>query len=72
MLVQTPQQLARLVRARRKELSLTQSELADLAGVSLRFVFDLENEKPTVALDRVRAVTKALGLVMIMQVAVSD
>lgn len=70
MIVESPAQLARVVRARRKELSLTQSELAALAGVSPRFVFDLENEKPTVALDRVREVLKALGLVMSLQVAV--
>lgn len=50
------------LRTRRKELRLTQRELADLAGVSVRFIHDLENGKPTVQLDRVLAVANTLGL----------
>ena len=50
------------VRARRRELGLRQDELADLAGVSIRFVHTLEADKPTVQLDRVRAVLDVLGL----------
>lgn len=47
---------------RRKALGLTQVELADLAGVSARFIHELENGKNTVRLDRVMAVATALGL----------
>ena len=54
--------LAGQVRARRVELKLRQAELADLAGVSERFVFALENGKVTVQLDKVQAVLSALGL----------
>lgn len=54
--------LAHGLRERRRGLGLTQQELADLAGVSTRFVHDLENAKPTVQLDRVLAVAHALGL----------
>jgi y4mF family transcriptional regulator len=54
--------LADEVRARRKQLQLRQEELADLAGVSERFVFALENGKATVQLDKVLAVLNALGL----------
>ena len=54
--------LAAVVRARRAELGLRQDELADLAGVSTRFVHSLEAGKPTVQLDRVVDVLEVLGL----------
>jgi HTH-type transcriptional regulator / antitoxin HipB len=53
---------AEAVRARRRHLGLRQDELADLAGVSERFVYALETGKPTVQLDKVMAVLSALGL----------
>jgi len=57
-----PKDIAPLVRARRKDLGLTQAELAGLAEVSPRFVFDLESGKQTIALDKLFAVLRALGL----------
>ena len=54
--------LGTTVRSRRRQLRLDQAELADLAGVSERFVYALENGKRTVQLDRVLAVLSALGL----------
>jgi y4mF family transcriptional regulator len=50
------------IRARRRHLGLRQDELADLAGVSERFVYALENGKRSVQLDKVVAVLAALGL----------
>jgi y4mF family transcriptional regulator len=54
--------LAAELRARRVQLRLRQEEVADLAGVSERFVYALENGKKTVQLDKVLAVLNALGL----------
>ena len=54
--------LAQAVRERRRQLELRQEDLADLAGVSLRFVQALEAGKRTVQLDRVEAVLAVLGL----------
>lgn len=54
--------LGEAVVARRRELGLRQDELADLAGVSTRFVHTLEAGKPSVQLDRVEAVLDVLGL----------
>lgn len=54
--------LAGAVRARRRQLSLRQAELADLAGVSERFVYALEHGKKSVQLDKTVAVLAALGL----------
>lgn len=55
-------QLGATLRARRRELSLTQSEAADLADISTRVLSDLENGRETVRLDIVNAVVNALGL----------
>jgi HTH-type transcriptional regulator / antitoxin HipB len=65
-------ELANKVRVRRKALRLTQADLALLADVSPRFVFDLEDGKPTVALDKVQAVLEALGLELKVEVAKRD
>jgi HTH-type transcriptional regulator / antitoxin HipB len=54
--------LADTVRLRRRHLRLRQDELADLAGVSERFVYALESGKQTVQLDKVVAVLSALGM----------
>ncbi|ALE93632.1 hypothetical protein AOC05_17075 [Arthrobacter alpinus] len=55
-------QLGATLRARRRELNLTQSEAADLADISTRVLSDLENGRETVRLDIVNAVVNALGL----------
>ncbi|MBA2390184.1 MAG: helix-turn-helix transcriptional regulator [Geodermatophilaceae bacterium] len=54
--------LGAVVRARRRDLGLRQDELADLAGVSERFVHAVETGKPTVQLDKVLDVLRAVGL----------
>jgi y4mF family transcriptional regulator len=55
-------EFASAVRSRRRQLRLRQDELADLAGVSERFVYALEHGKQSVQLDKVVAVLSALGL----------
>ncbi|MGO4591132.1 helix-turn-helix transcriptional regulator [Paenarthrobacter sp. 2TAF44] len=50
------------VRARRASLSLSQQDLADLAGVSERFVRFVETGKSTVQLEPLLAVLDTLGL----------
>ncbi|WP_417554547.1 type II toxin-antitoxin system Y4mF family antitoxin [Microbacterium sp.] len=51
-----------IIRRRRRELKLTQQDLADLAGVSTRFLRELEQGKPSVQLKPFLAVLDALGL----------
>lgn len=55
-------QLSSIARERRRRLGLSQQDLADLAGVSARFVHTLEHGKPSVRLDKVLAVLEVLGL----------
>jgi HTH-type transcriptional regulator/antitoxin HipB len=56
------QDIPLVVRRRRKELDLTQSELADLAEVSERLVRDLEGGRLTIGTDKFLAILDALGL----------
>jgi y4mF family transcriptional regulator len=50
------------IREERKAQSLTQTELADLSGVSLNFLSQLEQGKPSVQMDKVLMVLDTLGL----------
>jgi y4mF family transcriptional regulator len=61
-MVDDTQDFATAVRSRRLRLRLRQDELAELAGVSERFVYALENGKRSVQLNKVVAVLAALGL----------
>lgn len=54
-------ELSRAIEARRKALNLSQVELANLAEVSPRFMYDLEKGKKTMSLDKFLAVAKVLG-----------
>ena len=60
--------LGDLVRLRRKDLNLTQAQLAALAQVSPRYVFDLEDGKTSVRLDKLLPVLETLGLTMNIKV----
>ena len=54
-------QLATFVKTRRKAVQLTQQELAEKAGVGLRFVRELEQGKPSLRLDKVNQVLQLFG-----------
>ena len=53
--------LAEFVKAKRKASGLTQPELAEKAGVGLRFVRELEQGKKTLRLDKVNQVLGLFG-----------
>ena len=50
------------IRTERKRQGLTQTDLADLCGVSLTFISNLENGKPTAELAKALTVLITLGL----------
>ena len=53
--------LSEFVKDKRNSARLTQIELAEKAGVGLRFVRDLEQGKETVRLDKVNQVLQLFG-----------
>jgi y4mF family transcriptional regulator len=59
--IKTTEQLGNALRAARKQLGLTQPQLALAAGVGVRFIVDLEAGKPTLRLENVLRVIDALG-----------
>lgn len=59
--IKSPQELGKALRSARKQLGLTQPQLALAAGIGVRFIVDLEGGKPTVRLDSVLRVIEALG-----------
>ncbi len=63
----TVTELGRRVRASRKKSSLTQRDLASLAGVGTRFLSELESGKSTLEIGRVLRVVELLGLELQLQ-----
>jgi y4mF family transcriptional regulator len=53
--------LGQFVKQRRTAVKLTQPELAEKAGVGLRFIRDLEQGKETLRLDKVNQVLRLFG-----------
>lgn len=58
----TPTSLGKLIRTRRKQLKITQKNLALTCGTGLRFLVDLEKGKPTCQIGKTLQVLQALGL----------
>jgi len=59
--IHTPAELGAALRGARKNLGLTQPQLALAAGVGVRFIVDLEAGKPTLRLQPLMRVIDALG-----------
>ncbi len=59
--MQEKTQLSLFVKQKRKMAALTQPELADKAGVGLRFVRDLEQGKKSLRMDKVNDVLHLFG-----------
>ena len=53
--------LSEFVKHKRNSAKLTQPELAEKAGVGLRFLRDLEQGKPTLHMDKVNQVLQLFG-----------
>lgn len=64
MKVRSIRDLAAVVRGRRRDLGLSQAELATRAGVSRKWIYQFEAGKPTAELRLILRVLEALGLVL--------
>ena len=58
----TPKQVGALIRQTRKNLGVTQKDLALTSGTGLRFVIDLEKGKETCEIGKALTVLQTLGI----------
>ena len=59
------EKLPDFIKRKRKELGITQAELAGRAGVGLRFLRELEQGKPSLRLDKINQLLFMFGCEMI-------
>jgi len=62
MIIRNPEQLGAAIRQRRRQLKVTQKDLALTCGTGLRFIIELEKGKPTCQVGKALAALRALGL----------
>lgn len=58
----TAKQIGEIVRRARKDLDVTQKDLALTSGTGLRFIIELEQGKPTCQLEKTLTVLHTLGI----------
>jgi len=61
------EELAQVVRRRRKALGITQIVLSELAGCGPAFIYDVERGKATLRLDKLLDVLEVLGLELVLR-----
>ncbi len=66
-IIQSTTELGRAIRAERKAIDLTQGDLAAAAGVSLRFISELERGRASAGIGRVLRVAQMLGLRIVIE-----
>ena len=59
-----------LIKERRAVLGLTQQDLADYSGLSLRIIKSVESEKGNPSLNTLEKIAEVLGLELIMKVKI--
>ena len=60
--------LGNAIRSRRKELNYTQGYISEITGLSISFLSDLENGKPTAEIGKTIEVINLLGLDFLVEV----
>jgi HTH-type transcriptional regulator / antitoxin HipB len=58
----TPETIGKLIRDTRKQLGVTQRDLALTSGTGLRFVIDLEKGKKTCEIGKALTILQTLGI----------
>ena len=61
-MIQSTQDIGQSIRKVRKQLAITQSDLALTAGTGLRFIIELEKGKATCQIGKVLQVLQVLGI----------
>jgi HTH-type transcriptional regulator / antitoxin HipB len=61
-MIQSTKEIGQSIRHIRKQLGVTQSDVALTAGTGVRFIIDLEKGKPTCQIGKVLQVLQVLGI----------
>ena len=61
-------QIATFIKKRRKQLQITQQELATLSDISTRTLSDIETASSTTTIDTLSKVCETLGLEIILKI----
>lgn len=61
-------QIATFIKKRRKQLQITQQELATLSDISTRTLSDIETANSTTTIDTLSKVCETLGLEIILKI----
>ena len=64
MRIRSPSELGALIRARRRQLGLDQSGLAEKVGVSRQWIIEIEKGKPRAAIGLILRTLNALGILL--------
>ena len=56
--------MGKAIKDTRKKKKMTQGDLADITGVSVKFISDVERGKETIQMDKVFDLARALGLLI--------
>lgn len=67
MKISDSKSLGGAIRMRRKELGYTQQYIADFTGLSVSFLSELENGKPTAELEKALKVVNLLALDLLVE-----
>lgn len=61
-------QIASLIKQRRKQLQITQQDLANLSSISTRKISDIETSNGTTTIDTLNKVCDILGLEIVVKI----
>ncbi len=61
-------QIASFVKKRRKQLQITQQDLASISGISTRKLSDIETSSGTTTIDTLNKVCETLGVEIVLKV----
>ena len=61
-LVRLPNYMGRAIKDIRKKKNMTQADLADITGTSVKFISDVERGKEITQMDKVFDLVRALGI----------
>ncbi|ACN17941.1 putative transcriptional regulator [Desulforapulum autotrophicum HRM2] len=61
-LVRLPNYMGKAIKDIRKKKNMTQGDLADITGTSVKFISDVERGKETTQMDKVFDLVRALGI----------